>query len=132
MFEKAESKFTEGLNAARLPRSKLVAAGRSSAQTNLFHSGDDGTGFLHDIRRRCIDISDELFDIGAAHWVHVHFPLLGFGKEIRILEGVIESLAQGLLAILGNAWRGGEGPAHDLAAEDQLDDLLLLVGLREV
>ena len=65
--------------------------------------------------------------VGARDRIDLELELVGLREEGRVLQGFVEGLAQRLRAVVGHAGRRREGPAHDLPAEHELEDLLLSV-----
>ena len=80
----------------------------------------------------CQDFLDQLLDLLAGDRRDLELRLLGVGEEVRILHRVHERLAQRLGAVVRHAGRRQKGPPHHLPREDQLEDLLLVLGLGEI
>ena len=75
---------------------------------------------------------DDLLQLLAADRVEIHVGLLGRCQERRVPHGVVERLAQRAHA-LGRHVRRGEDRASDRGvAGDDLEDLPLLIVLREL
>src|SRR6266478_7449218 len=80
----------------------------------------------HDIGRGCIDLGDEGVGRSARHRPHVEALSIGVGKELRVLHGGVERLAQRGQALRRNAGRRHEGACHRLAGDDEFQNGLLL------
>src|SRR5262249_23251067 len=111
----------------RVPKSKHLGAGchhsppwPAPAARRLFAAlSDHCFGRADYVGRSCVELTDELVDLGATHRVDVEEPLLRLGQELRVLHGVVERLAQRRRALGRQVGRRDEWPAHGLAREHQ-------------
>ena len=78
------------------------------------------------------DAADDLLQFLAAQRVEIHAGLLGGGDECRILERLVERLPQRLDPIGRHVRRGEDRAADRDVAGDHVEDLPLLVVLREL
>ena len=79
-----------------------------------------------------VELYHQLLDLLAAHRIDFELRGLGFAQEFRVLHGPHESIPQRIRTIVWNARGRKIRPPHHLPREDQLEDLLLLVGLGEI
>src|SRR5262249_22674246 len=115
-------------SSSRAPRAGAASPARASVE--LSHRR---TGLLGELRRRvAVDLEHQALKLLAGNRGDLEFRLLGLRQKILVSHRVREGLAQRRDTILGHVGRRRERTAHHLAAEDELEDGALLVGLREI
>jgi len=96
------------------------------------HRPKIAVAFLVHFRRGLVDVIDQRFEVGARDRVDLELSRGGIVEKCLVGHGIGKGLAERGKAIGRHAGRRQKRPPHDLAGEDQLEDLALLIGLGEI
>src|SRR5262245_49604114 len=116
------------LTACRYPR--IAPAGRLRLQALLLL--EQLHHLLHDRSRRRVDLTDELLHVVTRYRRNFKSRLSCLCQKLRIGHRLKEGCAQDHDAVLWHIRRGHERIGDLLTCEHQLEDIALLLGLRQV
>src|SRR5262249_61259224 len=104
----------EPLNGSTVPHLAIRSTTRASGRLRR----DRLARLFDDVFGRAVELGDQSVDLGARNRIDLELELVRLLEEGRVPQGLVECLAQRLLALLGHAERRREWPAHHLPSGD--------------